>query len=204
LSMKIVVFGATGGTGSNVVREGLNRGYRVTAFIHRRGGLEGLDGLSTATGDVLNGDDVEKAVANQDAVISALGAGKVSSDGTKNIIGAMGKFGVRRLVVESAYGAGDSARELPVLNRLLVRNVLLRSQYRAKDLMEKYVENSDLQWTIVRPPRLTNGPRRGKYRAGERIPLDILSGISRADVADFMLKQVEDTEFVRKKPSVAY
>ena len=176
----------------------------MTAFIHKKRGLEGLAGLSTVTGDVLNTDDVEKAVANQDAVISALGAGKVSFEGTKNIVDAMKKAGVRRLIVESAYGAGDSAKELPILNRLIVRDVLLRTQFRAKDLMESYVEKSDLDWTIVRPPRLTDGPRRGNYRAGDRIPLDILSGISRADVAEFMLKQVEDIEFLRKEPSLAY
>jgi putative NADH-flavin reductase len=202
--MKIVVFGATGGTGRNIVEQGLSRGYQVTAFIHKKRGLEGLTGLSTVTGDVLNVDDVEKAVAGQDVVISALGAGRVSLDGTRNIVDAMKKAGVQRLIVESAYGAGDSAGELPALNRLLVRGVLLRSQYRAKDLMESYVEKSDLKWTIVRPPRLTDGPKLGNYRAGESIRLDIASGISRADVADFMLKQVEDTEFVRKKPSVAY
>jgi putative NADH-flavin reductase len=204
LSIKIIVFGATGGTGRNIVEQGLSREYRVTAFIHKKRGLEGLAGLSTVTGDVLNRDDVEKAVANQDAVISAIGAGKVSFDGTKNIVDAMKKAGVRRLIVESAYGAGDSARELPILNRLIIRDVLLRSQFRAKDLMESYVEKSDLEWTIVRPPRLTDGPRRRNYRTGDRIPLDILSGISRADVAEFMLKQVEDVEFVRREPSVAY
>jgi putative NADH-flavin reductase len=204
LSIKIIVFGATGRTGRNIVEQGLSRGYRVTAFIHKKRGLEGLVGLSTVTGDVLNRDDVEKAVANQDAVISAIGAGRVSFDGTKNIVDAMKKAGVRRLIVESAYGAGVSAKELPILNRSIVRDLLLRSQFRAKDLMESYVEKSDLEWTIVRPPRLTDGPRRGNYRAGDRIPLDILSGISRADVAEFMLKQVEDIEFVRREPSVAY
>ena len=66
------------------------------------------------------------------------------------------------------------------------------------------LQKSDLKWTIVRPPRLTDGPRRGNYRAGEGIPLGIMSGMSRADVADFMLKQVESTEFIGREPSVAY
>ena len=99
LPIKIIVFGATGGTGKNIVEQGLSRGYRMTAFIHKKRGLEGLAGLSTVTGDVLNREDVEKAVADQDAVISALGAGKVSFDGTRNIVDAMKKAGVRRLIV---------------------------------------------------------------------------------------------------------
>jgi putative NADH-flavin reductase len=202
LSVKIVVFGATGGTGRCVVEQGLNRGYRVTAFIHSNQGLVGLAGLSTVTGDAFSKEDVEKAVAYQNVVISALGAGKVSFEGTKNIVDAMKKLGARRLIVESAYGAGDSAKELPILNRLSVRGLLLRSQYRAKDLMEEYVEKSDLEWTVVRPTRLTDGIKQGKYQVGERIRPDILSGISRADVADFMLKQVESAEFVRRKPSI--
>ncbi|MDA4135596.1 MAG: NAD(P)H-binding protein, partial [Thaumarchaeota archaeon] len=108
------------------------------------------------------------------------------------------------LIVESAFGAGDSARQISVPDRLFIRGVLLRSGYQAKDRMEEDIEKSGLRWTIVRPPRLTNGARRGHYRAGDRIPLNIASGISRADVADFMLNQVEGEEFVGKKPSIGY
>jgi len=108
------------------------------------------------------------------------------------------------LIVESAFGAGESAKEMSFLDRFLVRGVLLRSSFRDKDMMEGYVEKSGLEWTIVRPPRLTDGPRRGRYRAGERIPLNIRSGMSREDAADFMLEQVEGKEFINKKPSVGY
>jgi putative NADH-flavin reductase len=114
----------------------------------------------------------------------------------------MEKAGVRRLIVESAYGAGESARQLSTLGRFVVRDVLLRRAFRDKDAMEEYVERSSLEWTIVRPTRLTEGSRRGDYRAGERISPGLVSGVSRADIADFMLSQVERTDFLRKKPSV--
>ena len=138
MSIDILVFGAAGGTGRNILEQGLSRGYRMTAFIHKKGGLEGFAGLSTVTGDAFNSVEVEQAVAGRDVVISALGAGMVSFDGTKNIVDAMEKAGVQRLILESAYGAGKSANELPVLTRLMIRSVFLRSQYRYKDLMERY------------------------------------------------------------------
>lgn len=206
--MKVIVFGASGGTGREIVEQALDRGYRVTAFIHVTAAFEGDDRVQTVHGDVLNADDVKKSVSGQDAVLSALGRGAsknpATSAGTRSIIDEMRKAGVARLVVESAFGAGDSARQISVLDRFFVRGVLLRSGYKAKDRMEEDIEKSGLRWTIVRPTRLTNGARRGHYRAGEHIPLNIASGISRADVADFMLNQVEGEEFVSKKPSLGY
>ena len=208
--MRVVVFGAAGRTGRNIVEQALSRGYHVTAFIHKTRGLEedAEKGLQAAQGDVLYAGDVDLAVAGHDAVLSALGRSssrrQVTFPGTKNIVEAMEKTGVRRLIVESAFGAGESAKEMSFLDRFLVRGVLLKSSFRDKDRMERCVEKSRLEWTIVRPPRLTDGPRQGRYRAGERIPLSIRSGMSRGDVADFMLDQVEGVEFVNKKPSVGY
>lgn len=204
--MKIVVFGASGRTGKNIVEQALNGGHEVTVFIHKTRAPEPPGRLRTVEGDVLKADDVEKAVAGQDAVLSALGRGRsfgpLTSQGTKNIVDAMKRAGVRRLIVESAFGAGDSAKEISFLDRLFVRGLLLRGAFKDKDVMEEYLETSGLEWTIVRPSRLTDGPKLGGYRVGEHIPLNIASGISRADVADFMLKQVEAQDFVRKKPSI--
>ena len=201
--MRITVFGASGRTGRSIVEQALERRHQVRAFVHANR-LDGCPGLQVVRGDVLEIKDVEIAVAGQDAVLSALGNshGLVCSVGTKNIVDAMNRTGVRRLVVESAYGAGDSAKEISALDRLVVRGVLLRGPFRDKDAMEACVEGSGLAWTIVRPPRLTGGPPRGGYRAGERIPLRIASGIPRADVAGFMLEQLEGDEFVGKKPSI--
>jgi putative NADH-flavin reductase len=206
--MKVVVFGASGRTGRQIVEQALGRGYQVTAFIHVTGGFEDDARVRTVRGDVLNADDVKNGVSGQDAVLSALGRGAsktpATSAGTRNIINEMQKAGVTRLIVESAFGAGDSARQISIPDRLLVRGVLLRTGYQAKDRMEEDIEKSGLRWTIVRPPRLTDGTRRGHYRAGEHISLNLASGISRADVADFMLNQVEGEDFVGKKPSIGY
>jgi putative NADH-flavin reductase len=207
---KIAVFGAAGRTGRNIVEQGLSRGYEVTAFVHRtkNGLVEGEKLLNIVSGDVLNFDDVERAVTGQDGVLSALGRGTspraITFPGTKNIVDAMEKTGPKRLVVESALGAGNSMSKISFLDRFFVREVMLRSSFRDKDMMEEYVEKSNLEWTIVRPPRLTDGPRHGSYRAGEHIPLNIASGISRADVADFMLTELYREEFIRKKPLVGY
>ncbi|HXW37529.1 MAG TPA: SDR family oxidoreductase [Nitrososphaerales archaeon] len=206
--MKIAVFGAAGRTGRNVVEGAISRGYEVTAFIHTTKAFEGRTDVSTVSGDAFDEADVEKAILGNDAVLSALGrsssGGLATFAGTKNIVDAMEKNKVKRLIVQSAFGAGESAREISVLDRYFVTGLLLRAGYRAKDMLEDYVEKSTLDWVIVRPPRLTDGPRRGIYRAGEHIPLSLASGISRADVADFMLKQVEGNEFVHKKPSIGY
>ncbi len=204
--MNIVVFGASGRTGRCIVEQGLSRGHQVTAFVYKSRVPGWPEKLRMVIGDVLSADDVEKAVAGQDAVLSALGRTgsprPITFPGTKNVVDAMEKLGVQRLVVESAFGAGESAREISLPDRLFVRGLLLRSSFRDKDMMEECVEKSNLRWTIVRPTRLTDGPRQGGYRAGERIGVNIASGISRADVADFILKQLESDEFLRKKPSV--
>jgi putative NADH-flavin reductase len=206
--LKIAVFGATGGTGRSVVEQALAQGYEITAFVHGAKELtNGASAVRVVRGDVLNPEDVEEAVAGQNAVISVLGvAGNarepVVSEGTRNIVNAMKKFGVERLIVQSAHGDAESARELPFPVRFVVRSILLRGPFQDKDRMERIVRESSLRWTIVHPTRLTNGPKTGRYRAGERIPTGASPSISHADVADFLLKQLQSAEYVHKTPTV--
>jgi len=208
IGKRIAVFGATGGTGRSVIEQALAQGYEVTAFVHGAHGLP--DGASTVRvvhGDVLNPEDVEEAVADQNAVISVLGmAGNarepVVSEGTRNIVNAMKKLSVERLIVQSAHGAAESARELPFPVRFVMRGVLLRNPFKDKDRMERIVKESGLCWTIVRPTRLTDGPKTGLSRAGERIPVGASPSISHADVADFLLRQLQSTEYVHQTPTV--
>ena len=127
------------------------------------------------------------------------------SRGTANIIAAMEKLGVKRLIFETAIGVGDSRGQRRPALKYFMQPVLLRGIFADKEVVERLIRESALEWTIVRPPALTNGPRTGKYRGG--IPAtdrSIGESISRADVADFMLQQLGNDEYVRKTPGVSY
>jgi putative NADH-flavin reductase len=157
-----------------------------------------------------DGDAVARAVRGQDVVVSALGRRSSfrSSDliarSMRNIAPAMESQGVGRLIVVSAYGVGDSGRDAPMLPRLMYR-LLLRDIFADKAAGEAYLRASRLDWTLVYPVALTNGPRTGRYRAGERLELrGVLPRISRADVAHFVLTQLASTAYLRKAVVISY
>lgn len=208
--MKIVVFGATGGTGRHVVRQALERGHAVTAFARDPGKLEvEHEGLGVAQGDVLDYEAVERAVQGQEAVICVLGApatktGTVRSEGTQNIIRAMDKAGVRRLIVQSTIGMGDSRAMLPFHYKYVLVPLLLRSAFADTERQEEYVRQSGLDWTLVRPGALKKGERTGAYKHGTGETTIIKAKISRADAAHFLLKQLTDDSYVRQAPYVSY
>ena len=197
---RLLVLGATGGTGREVVTQALQQGDEVTA----------LERVRVIVGDVLRDREaLESAVRSQDAVISALGVGKSLRSGgligrsTPDIVQAMERLGIRRLIVTSAYGVGDTWRDVPAVPRFFIRT-LLRDLYADKEVGERPLRDSTLDWTLVYPVTLTNGPRTGHYRAGERLALRGFPTISRADVADFLLTQVEDRRYIRKGVLVSY
>lgn len=207
--MKLLVVGATGRTGREIVAQALEQGHVVTAFVRNSAAMTTRhEALKVMQGDVLDYPSIEDAVAGQDAVLSTLGARSlkktsVLSEGTKNIIRAMERHGVRRFVCESSLGVGDSKRQLGWLTNLLILP-LLRNVYREKEVQERYVKQSNLDWIVVRPAALTNGPRTGTYRDGFRPTHRIVARISRADVADYMLKQLTDNTYLRMTPGVWY
>lgn len=207
--MKIVIFGSTGGTGQCLVDQALSAGHEVTAFARNPSNiLIHHERLTVLQGDVLDPARVEAAVAGQQAALSALGVGlaggkRILSRGTENIVVAMQKFSVPRLVVESSYGVGDSLRDASFMLRLVFRTVLRRT-YEDKAREDAVIRASNLQWVVVRPAALTNGPRVGQYRVGEHLKLGFGTKISRADVADFMLKQLSDDAWLRKFPALSY
>jgi putative NADH-flavin reductase len=206
--MKIAVFGATGATGQQVVQQALEQGHSVTALARMPERLAiHHSSLKIIKGNVLDPGAVEQTVSGADAVLSCLGRRPFRDKdavwkGTHNIIEAMKKLGVRRLIVESAYGAGSS-RGLSSIGMFLVTNTILKWAYREKDLEEPEIMNSELDWVIVRPPALRNGQKTGKYRVGEEMRLGTMNWINRADVADFMLRQVSSQEWLRKTPSIS-
>jgi putative NADH-flavin reductase len=209
--MNLLVIGATGRTGREVVAQALDQGHGVTAFARNPADITRQhERLKIVRGDVLDYASLESVVQSQDAVVSALGArthGRttVLSEGTKNVIGVMERHGVRRFICESSLGVGDSAGQIGWLFDWLMLPLWLRHIYRDKEVQEQAIKQSRLDWTIVRPALLTNGPRTGVYQVGETYNRSsIVPRISRADVADFMLKQLTDDTFVRKAAGLWY
>ena len=198
--MKLVIFGATGGTGSQLLKQALSRGHRVTAFVRNPAKLNlTADALSVVKGDVLDRQSVATAIRSDDqAVLSALGSmtlgyTNVVSRGTKNILAAMTGFGVRRFVCMSAAGFHDDADDGTSMR--LVKSILERifkEPYADLERMETIVRGSDAEWTIVLPSRLTNQPSNGTWR--REIDRGVRNGwsVSRSSVADCMLDLLED------------
>jgi putative NADH-flavin reductase len=203
--MKILVLGATGGTGQHVVSQALEQGHDVTVLVRDRARLTNIsERLRVLTGNVTNDSEVlGVATVGQDAVISTLGVGgSLKSSGlitqtAPAIVLAMQASGVRRIIFTSAYGVGATLSDVPLLPRILMR-LLLADLYSDKAAGEDVLRRSGLDWTLVYPVTLTNGPRLGRYRVGERLALRGFPRISRGDVAEFLLKQVGDTSYLRK------
>jgi putative NADH-flavin reductase len=209
--MKVVVFGSTGSIGQHVVHQALRQGHVVTAFTRNPDKLQIRDpNLTIVQGDVLNSNAVEKAVRGQDAVICVLGGGKqltgtIRSEGTQQIIQAMKTMGIRRLICQSTLGAGDSWGNLDFYWKYIMFGFILRKVFTDHERQEALVKNSELDWTIVRPGAFMDGPLTGQYRYGfpgtER---NIRLKISRADVADFILKQLSDWSSLHQTSSLSY
>lgn len=209
-SVNVLVFGASGATGREVVKRALDRGHAVSAFVRDPDKLQIKHArLATMAGDVTEQASVERAVRDVDAVASALGSGNslrshpALIDGIQNIVRAMEQAAVRRFVYMSMLGVGGSGRQLGLIDRYVVLPLLLRNVMNDHAEKEAIIQRNALDWVIVRPPRLTNGRYTGRYRSGEDIGAKtLLASISRADVADFMVKQFTDDRYVQRTPAV--
>ena len=210
--MKLLIIGATGGTGRALVEQALAQGHVVTAFARKPLKIAtSHDRLTVAKGNVLDYNSLDQAVQGKDAVLSALGHKRliikttILSEGTRNIIKAMQVHHVNRLICETSLGIGGSRWRMGLYYTLFVIPFITFFYFRDKERQERYIKQSSLDWIIVRPGQLTNGRRRGTYRHGLDIGSIFLTvRISRADVADFMLKQLTDDSYLRKTPGVAY
>jgi putative NADH-flavin reductase len=212
LIARVLIVGATGGTGRQLVLQALERGYQVTALVRDPGKLQ-LEHpkLRVVRGDVLQYSSLEEAVRGQDAVLSALGhkrffgPTRILSEGTRNLLRAMEAHGVRRLVSETALGLGNSAARMGLYYTLLVIPLIVPFYFWDKTRQERLIASSPMDWVIVRPGALTNGPRRGTYRHGGHLGNLIWTvRISRADVADFMLNQLTDNAYLKRAPAVCW
>jgi putative NADH-flavin reductase len=207
--MKLLVFGATGGTGQALVSQGLEEGHQITAFVRDPAAVAPREGLTVVQGDVTNAERVRKAIAGQGAVLSALGSRGgtegVIAQGARNIIAGMSETGVRRLIYVTSFGVGDSLEQMGWFARTVVVGMFLKKALAEKELEELAIRSSTVDWTIVRPGSLEDGPKTGTYRCITD-PKEKLGRprIARADVADFMMKNLSSDQFVRKAVGLTY
>jgi putative NADH-flavin reductase len=206
--MNVIIFGATGSSGRHLVTQALDKGYRVSAFS-RSGNITDHSGvLRVIKGDVLNPDDVTSAVESHDIVFCTLGdgrAGGVRAEGTRNIINAMKRTGVRRLVCQTTLGCGESRNNLNFFWKHIMFGWLLKKAFLDHELQEGYIMESDLDWTIIRPGALTDGPLTRQFRHGFDSKANGLKlKISLADTAWFMLNQLESDQYIKKAAGLSY
>jgi len=210
--MNMIVFGATGPTGREVVRQGLELGRDVTAFVRDPSALELEDAhLQVLKGDVIDPDTVIAALAGQDAVVSALGSHSrkgpvtVYSVGMANLLKGMAVHGVRRIACVSAGGVGNPKDpNLPWVYRKIILGGFMKEICADMERMEKLIQAGGTEWTIARPVGLSDEPLTAEYRVAEGTSLPHGSRISRADLAAFLLKAVRSPEYVRKAVAIAY
>ncbi len=189
--MRIAVFGATGATGREVVKQALQAGHEVSSLVRTPAGLATHDRLRVVVGGLDRSDRVAEVVDGADAVISALGTNEkgpvtVCGDGVRSILAAMATHRVRRLVVVSAHGAAESHD-----HSLYVLAVWasVGHKMRDKERMEELIRAADVDATVVRPPALSTGPYTGTYRTGPDLRIRLTAKVSRADLADFLLRE---------------
>ncbi|MEO5891152.1 MAG: SDR family oxidoreductase [Ferruginibacter sp.] len=212
--MKLLIFGATGGTGRLVIRQALDKSFNVTAFVRDPGKVNlSHPLLKIVKGDVLQQHSIDTAMEGHDAVICCLGApatkaGLLRSEGTKNIISSMQKFGISRLICQTSLGYDDSEKVLnytPFVFRKIIAPFLLKKTFEDHSRQESKIKESDLNWTIVRPGTMTNSPVTGKYKHGYNYNDSTWKvKISRADVAQFMLAQLNNTGYNKMAVGISY
>jgi putative NADH-flavin reductase len=214
--MKLLLFGITGRTGSLVAAEAVRRGHKVIG-IARQPEKVTIKDAEIVAGTPYDFDTVRNAIIGCDAVIIALSLlpqsgglfGKLKTEpdllskSTSNAVKAMKEKGIKRLVVLSALGAGDSVREIPSPVFFLMRLTNIKYSYIDHDEQEKVVEKSDLDWTIVRPVGLTDRNENLSVLYNLKGTGKIRNSISRNAVAHFMLDCIEKSQFIKQKPGIS-
>ncbi|MFC4999582.1 NAD(P)-dependent oxidoreductase [Dactylosporangium cerinum] len=201
--MRLAVLGATGRAGRVVVDRALQRGHEVSALTRDPARIHPRAGLHVVGGDVRDPAAVARTLDGAGAVVSALGRPRrgpdTCTDGIRTVLSAMAGGDPRRLVVLSNYGVADSRHRTAYV---AVSWLLERAVLRDKERMEALLRDSDTDWTVVRAPVLTDGPRTGRCRAGTDLRLSFTARISRADLAEFMLTELHGNAYVRRSVAV--
>jgi len=207
----LAIFGATGGVGRAAVEQALEAGHRVRALVRGSADRLGVEhpNLTILSGDVTDELAVSRTLEGVNAVICCLGApamskSKVRSAGTEVIAQAMKSAGIERLLCVSLLGAQESRKELPFFLRYFLFPFYLRRPAADHETQEQIIEATDLNWTIVRPPFLTDGPATGDYAHGFIKNRGLTLKISRADVADFMLREISSSDYSHRAVGLSY
>lgn len=208
--MRLLIFGATGQTGKQLIIQGLQQGHTITVFARNPSALQIKNKrLIIFQGDISKREQVIHAIKKQDAVISVLGnktsnalwkANTVISDGLKNIIQGMKVNKVKRLLFVTSFGVSKNVF-LP--EKLLIK-IFLKNIFADIPLQENMIKDSGLDYTIVRPARLVNSPKIGKYKEGIDLPIGLFSKIARSDIADFLLRNIENEKVIKKTITLSY
>jgi len=211
ITMRLLILGATGRTGRQLLAGALEQGHAVTALVRDMSRLDVQHpALTVREGAVTDPGAVEAAMQGQDAVLSALGSAsprellgtELMTVSIRNVTAAMGHAGVRRIVLLSALGAGESAGFAPRSLRLVFRTAF-RAIGRDKAASERILRESDLDWTVVYPPQLSDGPKTDACRHGVEMQVTGMSKVSRADTAHLMLALLDDSDSIRRSVSIA-
>lgn len=210
--MKILLIGGTGKTGKQIIKQALEGGHDVTALVRNPKKLTiSNPNLVVVKGNVLVPESLERSFSGHDIVISALGHKKffiktsILSRGTRHIMQAMQKNQIRRFICITSLGINDSRFKLGLYYTLFVIPFIILFYFLDKERQERIIQQSDVDWTIVRPGQLTNGRKRGRYKQGKGLGSYILTKmISRADVAHFILNEMDKNIYVRKVVELTY
>jgi len=201
-ALRILVIGGTSGIGLQTVKLALERGHSVTAMARRPERMTlSHERLDTVKGDILNAGSVEAALTGNDAVVTAIGIGptrkavSVFSEGTANVLAAMQKLGVPRIVAVTGIGAGDSRGHGGFVYDNIVQKLLLKTSYADKDREEALIRASDTNWTIVRPGFLNDDVGETRYRVISDMQGITSGDIARADVAHFIVSALESQSY---------
>lgn len=208
---RITVFGATGGTGKQLVEQALAAGYEVVAYARDPSKLDiSHEHLTVVQGELSDQASIENAIRGADAVLSTLGPHGRSRDkpitqGIQNIIATMKKRGVRRLIIISTLSAKDPSDKPDLRTKAMVSlvRITMRGAYEDIVSVAEIVRASGLDWTIVRLALLNNRPKTGRVKVGYVGRREAGTKVSRADVADFMLKQIDDRRYLRQAPAIS-
>ena len=207
----VLIIGASSGIGLETVRTALRAGHSVRALARSAAGIPIEDAnLDKVAGNALDADTIRSALQDIGVVIQTLGVDfsprlifegtRLFSDSTRILVDAMKAAGVKRLITVTGLGAGDSRGHGGLLYDAIVFPLLLKRVYDDKDVQEWIIRSSGLDWTIVRPGLLTNRPATGRYRVLTASKDWRFGAISRTDVADFLVRQVDDRALIGTTP----